>query len=832
MMTFNTHRLYRTYLITLTLITILFLIEQLIVYWADYHFNQPELVNISGQQRLLTEKMNKDVLAIKFAPTIEIRDFYLKDLRLTLKEWSESHKKLKYGDDIRELFSSLNNEDIKQYFEEIEDTYQSLYQSFQLFIALFKNHKDNAAFPPLAEQLIVKILDYSPFFIKKMSVITETYVINLTRQSRQLHILNSFLMFLNIILIIWLARHLIYPTLQKIEQTLIQLKYSEQCYKELAESFEQSEKHASELAIRQRVIMDNVINGIITIDESGIIHSFNVAAEKIFEYKEAEILGKNINCLMPSPYAEQHDNYIKNYLKTGIAKVIGTGREVLGKRKNGSLFSLSLGVSVVEINGDKLFIGICEDITEEKRIAIELKQSKEQAEQANFAKSAFLANMSHELRTPLNGILGYAHLLLRDNTLGEKSKESTRIIVRSGEHLLNLINDVLDLSKIEADKLELVHNNLNLITFLHETTALLQMQAQQKGLILHLLLENNLPTVVSADEKRLRQILLNLLSNAIKFTQQGGVTFSVLPQGEMVHFEVCDTGRGIAQRDLSNLFKPFQQVGDLLAEAEGTGLGLAISARLVEKMGGKLNVRSQLGKGSCFWFDISLPAIQQTHYLTTQYESPEVIGIKGNKPLILVVDNVLENRSFLVTLLSDIGFRVLEAENGKIALNLLEMQTPDALLTDLRMPVMSGITLIKEVRKQKKFDHMVIAITSASLSEYQCDYLNMGCHAFLYKPININELFTVLQEHLGIVWIYAEQNMVQTIGHYVLATEQSDVLLGYIKSGKVRALLTYVDQLVNEHPELVAFKTEVKALVQQFDMDKLDALVRAHTQYA
>ncbi|WP_062149911.1 PAS domain S-box protein [Beggiatoa leptomitoformis] len=828
--TFNTRRLYRIYLIALSFVTLLFMLEQFLIYRVDYHFNRLQLINIAGRQRMLVEKINKSMLAVKVSPTDEKRQYYLAQLRYSLKEWSEVHKRLKYGDDIKELFSSLNSPEIQQYFIEIEDSYQLIYQSSLTFLALFRQNSVEGAFPPRADVLMWTILDNTPKFIDKMDLITRTYSDNLVKQSHQLQLINSLLIFINLSILIWLAKYLFYPTLRKVEQTLIALQYSEQCYKEIAESLEQSEIHFSALAVRQKAIMDNVLNGIITINTAGIIDSFNKSAEKIFAYSEADVLGKNINCLMPEPYKEAHDGYLRRYLQTNEARIIGIGRDVFGRRKDGSTFPLHLGLSVVEINGEKIFIGIVQDITEAKHIELELKQSKEQAERANLAKSAFLANMSHELRTPLNGILGYTQLLNRDKSLTDKQRESIGIINRSGQHLLNLINDVLDLSKIEADRLELIPKNVILLPFLYETVELLQMQAQQKNIILRIELGTNLPDVVYVDEKRLRQIILNLLSNAVKFTQRGEVVFSVIQSDIGVQFAVQDTGRGIAEKDLATLFKPFQQVGDLLVEVEGTGLGLAISYRLVEKMGGQLKVISTLMSGSRFWFDIPLPIVQQQTIRTeTATESTTIIGIVGQPPTLLVVDNVLENRSFLTMILRDIGFTVLEADNGQAALSLLATQTPDALLTDLRMPIMNGVELIKNIRQEPLLHSMVIIAMSASIAKQQSDYLTLGCSAFLAKPIQLDSLFRLLQEHLGVQWIYAEKPRQQAPITCILQTEQINRLLDYVKCGKVRAVLTYVDELAKQDTQFSDFRDKVKLLAQQFDMDKLAALVRLYS---
>src|SRR5919199_3130810 len=312
------------------------------------------------------------------------------------------------------------------------------------------------------------------------------------------------------------------------------------------------------------------------------------------------------------------------------------------------------------------------------------KRAEEAAQAANRAKSEFLANMSHELRTPLNGILGYTQIFKKDKTLTEQQKNGIGIIHQCGEHLLTLINDILDLSKIEARKMELFPKDFYFSEFLECIAEICRIRAEQKGLVLIYETITPLPKVIRADEKRLRQVLINLLGNAVKFTDKGRVTFRVGYQEGKVRFQVEDTGIGIAPNQLEEIFLPFQQVGEYSRETEGTGLGLAISRQLVQMMGASLNVLSTLGKGSVFWLDLDLPEVDQGADVGKVDERP-IIGFKGSKRKVLVVDDKWTNRSVLVNLLEPLGFEVVEATDGLDGLAKAPEFQPDLILMDLVM---------------------------------------------------------------------------------------------------------------------------------------------------
>lgn len=427
------------------------------------------------------------------------------------------------------------------------------------------------------------------------------------------------------------------------------------------------------------------------------------------------------------------------------------------------------------------YVGISRDIGDLVEAENNLRQAMEAANAANYAKSEFLAHMSHELRTPLNAIMGYAQILQPQQNLTPQQQENLNVIYQSGEHLLTLINDILDLSKIEARKMELNIGEFDLLKLLKSIIALFQMRTQQKGLTFLYEPVSPLPTGVRGEEQRLRQILLNLLSNAVKFTDQGGVVFRVgyvdanqeefgetltampfvPPASKLIRFEVEDTGCGIAVQDLEAIFQPFQQVGDRKHHPGGTGLGLSISKRLVEIMGGQLHVKSTLGEGSVFGFDLDLPTVEA--WQEDDELDRTIKGYQGERLKILVTDDKTENRGYLVQVLEPLGFRVMEAEDGWDCLQKTAIFQPDVILMDLVMPRMDGFEATRRIRQTIEWQDVIIIATSASaFDQDQQRSLAVGCNGFVSKPIRKERLLRELEQHLHLTWTYAEEEAVST----------------------------------------------------------------------
>lgn len=507
---------------------------------------------------------------------------------------------------------------------------------------------------------------------------------------------------------------------------------------------------------RYRVLLNTIPNGVITIDEKGIIRFFGTQAENIFGYSSEEATGQNISLLMPSPHKERHDSYIAEYLATGQRKVIGIGREVFARKKNGDIFPIYLAVGEMRIGSRRFFTGVVHDNSIQKKIERDLVDAKENAERALKIKSDFLARMSHEIRTPLNAILGMTHILFESN-LSEIQQDYVKTISSSGENLLFILNEILDFSKVEAGKLILEKSPFHLESVLKNIINLMTPLARNKGIDINFEMSGDVPTGMIGDSTRISQVLMNLMGNAIKFTHKGNVLLSVSADkisSERANFKfrIIDTGIGIAPHEAETLFHSFVQADASIGRKYGgTGLGLAISKKIVELMGGEIHIDSKVGVGTTLEFNV---VEDFTNSIITPERADEIItkNLSNEIPLhILVVEDNLINQKIVATFLEKMGYVPDLVASGAEAIKDLEFKEYDLILMDLQMPEMDGFETTEKIKTMiLKQRPVIIPMTANVFKEDRERCIALGMVDFLPKPIRKSELELIIRRNFSI----------------------------------------------------------------------------------
>jgi signal transduction histidine kinase/CheY-like chemotaxis protein/purine-cytosine permease-like protein len=477
-----------------------------------------------------------------------------------------------------------------------------------------------------------------------------------------------------------------------------------------------------------------------------------------------------------------------------------------------------------------------QEIAEHQKTDAQLQLAKEQAERANQAKSRFLTGMSHELRTPLNSILGYAQLLQNDAAIPVARRQALGVIRQSGEHLLMLINDILDVARNEAGQIKLAQDKINFPEFLQQIVRMFRLQAEDKGIVFRYQALGDLPPMVRADEKRLRQILINLLANAMKFTEHGEVALIVTYKRAMTRFQIKDTGAGIRAQDLEQIFQPFQRgPGSTGRRSEGIGLGLTISRMLTELMGGVLSVESAVGVGSTFQVKVPLPEIAAVQ--TAQRSHSRIVGYRGQRRALLIVDDQPEHRHWLMTALQPLGFQLRAAADGVECLRQAEAQPPDAVLIDLIMPHMDGFEATRRLRANPSTrGSVIVAVSANAFAEDREQCIAAGCNDFIPKPIDLDDLLATLKVQLGLEWIHenaARSDEQQANVAQRMPAPPADLLqelLDVVRIGYVKGLLENIERIERLDERYAPFAQLLRRLAREFRLTEITEVVQTRLE--
>jgi signal transduction histidine kinase/CheY-like chemotaxis protein len=472
----------------------------------------------------------------------------------------------------------------------------------------------------------------------------------------------------------------------------------------------------------------------------------------------------------------------------------------------------------------------------DEREAAEGREARRAAEAANRAKSEFLANMSHELRTPLNGILGYAQVLSRDRTLSERQRDGLGVIQRSGEHLLALINDILDIAKIEAGKVAFDIVAVPLAGLLSDIREIIGVKAEQKQLVFVCDAAHDVPNAVRADERRLRQVLLNLLANAVKFTDHGCVSLHVtlLADGR-VRFTVDDTGIGIGETQREIIFEPFEQAGDEQRQRGGAGLGLGISRELMRSMGSEIRVESREGGGSTFWFDLDAVPVPLTAAPARPPAARVVTGYEGPRVSVLVIDDVPLNRAVATDMLGELGFEMREAASGAEALASASLRPPSLVLSDIVMREMDGLETIRRLRLLPALgDVPIIAMSASPTGGDESRSLAAGANTFLAKPIDLDKLLTQIAVLLKLDWTYAPlfeaPAAAAAMPYPAVPSHELETLHRIAREGNMREIVLWAERITALDERYGAFAAELRALAKNYRTKAIVQFVEQHLE--
>ncbi len=589
----------------------------------------------------------------------------------------------------------------------------------------------------------------------------------------------------------------------------------------------------AESDIRAHTILDTAHDAFVGMDANGVIVAWNAQAEQTFGWTRAEAIGRNLaETIIPPAFREAHNRGMARFLSTGEAPVVNRRLELRGLHRRGHEFPIEITITSPMPRENGYFFGaFLRDISDRIERDELLRRAKDAAEAATRAKSEFLANMSHELRTPLNGVIGYAQLLQRDRSLNGAQREALDAIAKCGAHLLDLINDVLDLSKIEAGRIDIEQTATDLVQLTTDLHHVVADSARRKGLLLAMAIAPGVPRRVSADGRHLRQVLLNLLGNAIKFTQAGEVRLDIsIGDDERLAFAVTDTGIGVAPEELADIFEAFTQTKSGAA-AGGTGLGLTISRHLLNAMGAELKVDSTPGEGSRFFFSLPLVALPDDAGADAMTGAQPTLHARlapGQQVTALVVDDSTVSRRILASLLDSAGLQVITAAGGVEGIELARTHRPDVIFMDVKMADLDGFSATRRLVADPATAAIpIIAVTASAFGDTRQEAQAAGCVAYLPKPVRAEALFAALQTHLRLRFVWGAEDesapepaIGATPRHAALATRLRDAA----SIGAVGDLHAIANELAAGDETDAALGRRLARLASEFDFAAVAAL--------
>jgi PAS domain S-box-containing protein len=604
-----------------------------------------------------------------------------------------------------------------------------------------------------------------------------------------------------------------------------------------------AEKQLHYMQRLNRLIIETIPDLLWLKDIEGVYLTCNPRVEQFFGRLEPDIVGKTDYSLIEKEQAERFHQRDQQAINAGTAVVHEEWGTFTGD--NSKMLLETIRTPLLYDNGIVAgVLGVGRDITERY-------EATEKAAAASRAKSAFLSNISHELRTPLNAILGYTQILLRDNSLTEKQHNEIQTIHRSGEHLLLLINDILDISKIESGRLEVVETEIHPLSFLHNIKDLIELRSKDKGIHFHYTVEGDVPDTILVDGLRLRQVLLNLLSNAVKFTETGYCTLTVRGKATknnkvLLTFSVEDSGPGIAPEDQKIIFKPFRQVGDRLHHGEGTGLGLSISTQLVHLMGGTLELISPVekekagkeGPGSCFFFTLEVPALHNQHFNNPKNQQQIITGYTSidnpdKKQQVLIIDKIPSHRAILREILQSAGFIVHEVKDDKKLAENCRIVQPDILLLVLSTPLADSLLMGDRIIHHNDLADIPIIALSSLTTERNALYqqcLEHGFCDYIGRPYSANKLLETMASHLPITLLYSGTKKQAVLEDCILPPKNVlDELVDLVEIGDINGIKEKRKNILKKNPKKYsAFCQHVKKYSDEFQFTGLLNFIEAN----